>query len=864
MFKLTIKSLLDKKVRFALTTLAVVAGVAFVVGVFVMTDSLRSSFGQLAEDIAESSPLVVRTAQEVGEEIDRAPVPEALDAAILEVDGVADTIPGVSATNTIINKVDENGEAVAIIPRGPPTLGFSWAPDVFYLIEGDVPVESDEFVADATTVDLHDLQVGTTYTINGPIETGEFELVGVFNWGSPDENTSLGQTMAAFELEFAQEFLGLEGLYNSIGVIPEPGADVGAVQRDIQELVGRDYEVVTAETIEEETSSDIDEVIDIFNTVLLVFAFVIVFVSAFIINNTFQIVVAQRIRELGLLRAIGATGKQVRNSVLTEAVLVGAFSTLAGIGVGRFLAGGMRWMLNQGGFSLPAGPLEIAPRTIVWAVLVGMGVTLLSAVIPARRARTVSPIAAIQADHRLAGASLQRRLIIGGVLTGLGALLLLGGLFGGMGTTPTLVLVGFGAFLVFIGMNTLAPSFARPAANLIGRPIARFFGVPGQLAMGNAARSPRRTASTAAALMIGLSLVGMAGVVGESLTQSFLKTLDDAVESDYFIQSEAGGFDPTVGFAQEVAHEIEALPEFDTVVTYRFAIGSMRIDGVNRDLFATDFDLVESHMDADVVAGSLAEAGGDSTIALHVDSAEDLAVSVGDTLDATFPDNQTETLTVAAIYEDATIFGNWLIDNVTWEEHFTRQEIGFASATIAGFSDDLPEEEQQRLEEAAAEAIAPLEEMFPGVKMESRVEFRQGQQDQLNSFLIVITVMLGLSLVIALIGIANTLGLAVFERTREIGLVRAVGMTRRQLRRMIRWEAVIVAVFGALLGLALGVIFGVAISIAIPSSVISTVAVPWGTLVFYLIVAGFSGMIAALFPAIRASRLNVLEAIAYE
>ncbi len=860
MLRLTIKNLLDKKIRFALTTLAVVVGVAMVVGVFAMTDSLRSSFSQLAEDISEATPLTVRTSQEVGREIDRDPVAAEVDEVVRSIDGVADTVPGVAAFNVVIT----DGAGAAILPSGPPTLGFSWTPLQFFITEGAVPSAPGQFAVDSSTASDNKLHVGSSYVISGPIEQLEFELVGIFNFGAPDKHTTLGQTMAAFEIGVAQDFFGLEDRYSSIGVLLDSGTDTIEVQGRIQEAIGRDYEVVTDEVIEEETTDDINEVIDVFNIILLVFAFIIVFVSAFIINNTFQIVVAQRIRELGLLRAIGATGSQVRNSVIFEALIVGLFSTITGIVLGRFLAGGMRWMLNQGGFSLPTGPLELLPRTIIWAAAVGMGVTLLSSIIPARRAQTISPIAAINSDQRLAGASLRRRLVIGGVLTGIGALLLLVGLFGGLDTTGTLSLVGFGVFLVFIGMNTLAPSFARPAALLLGRPIARLLGTPGQIARGNAARTPRRTASTAAALMIGLALVGMAGVVGSSLTKSFLNTLDDAVQSDYFIRSDSGGFDPSVGFSEEVAAKIEALPEFDTVVAYRFAIGSMRIEGSNRDVFTADFDLVESHMDADIIAGSLSNADPAFGIALHEDSAEDLAVGVGDTVNATFPDNETDTLTVAAIYRDATIFGNWLIDNDTWERHFTRREIGFASATITGFSDELPETEQAALQASAAEAVAPLAEQFPGVKMESRVEFRQSQQDQLNSFLIVITVLLGLSLVIALIGIANTLGLAVFERTREIGLIRAVGMTRWQLALTIFGEAVIVAIFGAILGLSLGVVFGVAIVIAIPDSVISAISVPYLTLLVYLVVAGFAGMLAALLPAFRAGRLNILDAISQE
>ncbi|MEM9519988.1 MAG: FtsX-like permease family protein [Actinomycetota bacterium] len=907
MLRLTIKNLLDKKIRFALTTIAVVVSVAMVVGVFVLTDSLRESFNGLAEDIASGADLAVRSPLEIGEEFDRPTVPESVDDIVNDVDGVARTIPGVLSFNDVVI-IDGDGDAIR--PQGPPALGFSFAPLQFFIIEGEEPAAPGVFATDVTTAGDNGLIIGETYAIDGPQRQEEFELVGIFRFGSPDEHTSLGQTMAAFELGEAQRFFGKEGTYDQIDVIVEADQSIDAVQTRIQQAVGASVEVVTAEVLEEENAEGFDEVISIFNNILLAFAFIIVFVATFIINNTFQIVVAQRIRELGLLRAIGATGTQVSRSVYLEALLVGIFSTITGILFGLLLGIGLRTALNALGFSLPAGPLVLAPRTVIWALAVGIGVTMLSAIVPARRARTISPIAAIQTDQRLASASLTRRLYVGGVMTAVGAILLAMGLFIASSTVSVLTLVAIGALLVFVGVNTLSPSFARPiamslasrnarwsiggllivlgvlsvlggvvsggAGSIIGGFISggllvflgtwpiRSFGLPGEIGRGNAARSPRRTASTAGALMIGLALVGMAGVVGSSLTKSFLDTLDNSVEADYFIQSSAGGFDPSVTFSEEVAEEVEALAEFDSVVRYRFGVGSIQVNGENKDVFAADFDDVEKHLDADITSGGLAEADGANAIALHEDPAADLGLAVGDTIDVTFPDFETDTLTVAAIYTDSSIFGNWLIDNATWERHFERTGLGFASATVTGFSDDLPEAEQAVLLEAAADAIQPVTDKFPAVVAENRVEFRQSQQDQLNSFLAVIFVLLALSLVIALIGIANTLALSVFERTREIGLLRAVGMSRRQLRRAIRWEAVIIAVFGAILGLLLGVVFGIAAVVAIPDTFINTVSVPYGQLAAYLVVAALAGVLAAVLPALRASRMNVLEAISHE
>jgi len=388
--------------------------------------------------------------------------------------------------------------------------------------------------------------------------------------------------------------------------------------------------------------------------------------------------------------------------------------------------------------------------------------------------------------------------------------------------------------------------------------------VPGRIARENAARNPRRTASTAGALMIGLALVGLAAVVGESVERTFVRTLDNAVEADYFVRSTRQGFNPSAGFSEQVADDLEALDELDRVVRYRFAFDSVQVNGAPKDIFAAELDMVESHLDGDVVAGDLASADPLEGLAIHVDPAADLGVGVGDTLEMTFPDNETETLTVAAVYADATIYGNWMIDVALWDEHFNRSDLAFASATIAGFSDDLGEADQAVLVDRSRAAIDEALADYPTVTAENRVEFRQSQQTRLNSFLIVITLLLGLALVIALVGITNTLALSVFERTREIGLLRAVGMTRRQLRRSIRWEAAIVAVFGALLGVAVGVVFGVAATLALPDAFVSDVQIPWVTLAVYVAVSAAAGLIAAILPARRAGRMNVLDAIAYE
>ncbi len=860
MFKLAIRSLIDKKLRFALTTLVVVIGVMFVVGSFTLTDSLRSTFAGLAEDIAEGTDLIVRVRQEIGGDLDRATLPESLADQIGRVDGVGLVQPDVASLNVVI--IDGNGEPIR--PRGPPALGFNFNPTVFFLTEGREPVAAGEFAADTDTVNNNNLRLGEVYQINGPITAEPFVLVGVFNFGDPDSHTGLGQTQAAFELDEAQRFLGFDDQYLAIGVVVEAGTDVAAVQARLEAQLDDSYEVITREVSAAEQEASFNEVIDIFNRILLVFAFIAVFVSAFIINNTFQIVLGQRVREIGLWRAIGATSRQVSWSVVTESAVVGFVSTVIGIGLGLGLAVVLRSLLDVAGFSLPPGPLELRLRTVALAVIVGMGVTMVSSIAPAVKARRISPVAAISHGFRLEATGLRRRLIVGGTLSAAGVLLLAAGLTARLDTTPTFVLLGAGALLGFVGINTVSPAFARPVATTLGRPIKALFGVSGNLASGNAARNPRRTASTAGALVIGLALLGLTAVVGESIKKTFINIIENAVEADYFIQSNESGFNPAAGFSAQVADEIEALAEIESVVRVQFAFDSLSVDGDLRDLVATDMALAETHFDGQVIAGDMAAGEPLTSLALHVDPARDLGVGVGDTVQATFPDNVTETLTVVAIYEDAAIYGNWLIDVALWNEHFSRSDIAFASARIAGLTEDLPEIAQIALLAQSRAAIDSVVDRYPTVKVENRSQFRAAQEAQLTAFLRVIEVLLGLSLVVALIGIINTLSLSVFERTREIGLLRSVGMTRRQLRRSIYWEAFIVAVFGGLLGVMIGTVFGVAATLSLPDSFVNTLAIPLRDLVIFVVIAAVSGLIAAILPALRAGRMNILNAIAHE
>lgn len=854
MLKLALRNLVDRKIRFLLTTVAVIAGVAFVVSTFVLSDSLRETFGDLAADIEGSVDLSVRSPGDFRNDFDRPLVDESILDSVAAVDSITAVSPRIGNDNVFI--IDDEGEAIA--PQGPPALGVNYTgveglETLFLVGDSAAPAGPDQFIVNQSTADDNDLVVGNDYVVSGPSSQRTFTLVGTANFADPDDDKAVGATIAAFDTATAQDFLDRPGAFNEIGMALAPGADEATVVADLEGVVGDDYEVTTAEQRIDETADNFGQIVDIFNNVLLGFALITLFVAAFLVNNIFQIVVGQRVRELALLRAIGATPAQVTRSIMGEATLVGIFSTVSGIGLGVLLAIGLRALLGAVGFDLPSGPIQLEPRTIIFAVIVGMGITVGSAVTPALRARRVPPIAAMRDGFRISGSGLRQRLVVGGLLTAIGAVLLALGLFGDLDTAPLLASIGLGAICIFVGVNMASPVIAKPVALGLGAPVKRVFNTSGRLAQENAARSPRRTASTAGALMIGLALVAMASVVGDSIKKFFIETLDNAVEADLFVRPEGGGFDPDAGFTDEVAVRLEGVSEVESVVRFRFGLDAITVNDDTKNVMATDFADLERHIDPNVVAGSLTDIGP-TDILVHTDPAGDLGLTVGDTLAVSFNDGETENLTVAAIYKSAGILDNWAIDLAVWDEHLTERANGFVSL----LTDDDVSDEQART------AVDLVIADFPTVQVENKEEFKDSSQQQLDAFLAVIFVFLFLSLVIALLGIGITLSLSVFERTRELGLLRAVGMTKRQMRRMVRWEAVIVAVFGGLLGIALGVVFGIAAVGALPSSFVGSVSIPVTQLVTFVVVAAVAGLVAAIAPAYRAGRLDILEAISHE
>lgn len=846
MLSLSLRQLLAHKIRFLMTSFAVILGVSFVVGSLVVTDTVRGSFETLFTEITDGVDLVVRSETAFEQQDftgDREPMPAELADAIAAVDGVEIVEGGIGG---VAQPVAPDGEPVKT--TGAPLLGNAWGEtDRLYpvqLAEGEKPDGPGEIALDKGTFDEYDFAIGDEVDVLLPNGRETFTLVGSATFGS--SNSLAGARLTMFSVPEAQRIYDREGLYEEIFVGIEEGADVEAVQAAVAGVLPAGVEVITGQAVADEGADAIGGFIDVFGNVLLGFAAVALFVSAFYIYNTFSIILGQRVKELALLRAIGASAAQIRRTVVLEALLVGVLASVIGIGTGLLTALGLRGLLNAGGFGLPADSLVLNTGTIVAAFAVGVGVTLAASVLPARKAARVSPIEAMRDGLTATPGSRRLRLGVGATTTALGVVLVGVGLTVADGTTATLASLGLGAVLVFLGIANLSPLFSGPVARVLGAPVARLFGEPGVLARENATRNPYRTASTASALVIGLALVTMASVVGTSVKETFADKIDQSIAADFIISESS-----FAGFSPRLAESLAERPEMETVSGLRF--GTFQFEGSMKDLIAverTAGDLV----DIDLQEGAAIDQLDADGILLHEDPARDLGLSVGDTVQVAFAATGEQTLTVVGIHGDATFAGNYLISMEAWDANFSDRMDAIVMARTADGVD---------ADEARAAVEAALVE-FPQADIEDRQEFLASQEAQIDQVLVTVNVLLLLAVIIAVLGIANTLALSVFERTRELGLLRAVGMSRRQTRRMVRWEAAIVSLFGAVLGVVVGLAFGYVAANALPGSFLDRVAVPTGTLVGLLVLAVLAGLLAAIFPARRAARLDVLRAITAE
>jgi putative ABC transport system permease protein len=854
MLKIALKGVLAHKLRLAMTAVAIVLGVAFVSGTYVFTDSIKSSFDDILGDAYSGIDLNVVGISEFGFTLPA--FDEGIDEQIAAVPGVDYIVPAVDGTAQLLAPppCQEGPDADPTRPcpiggNGPPTLAFSYLPEgeglvPFVVDQGDWPRAADEIVIDSFAATENALSVGQVIDVVTPAGIEPFTISGIGTFG--DATNLLGATLTVFEFETAQRVFDLEGEVTSIAVILESGADISTVQAQISTFLPAGVEVVTGEDAAAADLAEVEEGLGFLNTILLVLAGVAVFVGAFLIQNTFRIIVAQRTKELALLRAVGATARQVTWMVVIEALVIGFVASVIGIGAGIVIAFLLKSAFGAFGFGLPSTALVVLPRTIVVGLIVGIVVTLFAAVVPARKAAAVPPVAALR-DVATPPRSLGRRIAVGAGVTGLGIVMLLVGLFGG--GDSALQLVGFGAVVTFIGVSLVAPLIARGFARFVGAPIART-GVVGRLAQENAMRRPRRTASTASALMIGVALVSVIAVFSASAKAGVASVFEDQFATDFQVRYDGFADPSTSGLPGSLYEELRELPELDVVVRDRFGLFRWDEESTETFLLGAEGPIGEV-VQVEVLAGDGTDVPPGGAFLAETD-AERLELGVGDTLRIQLATLEYAELEVMAIFDAATLGVPVIIDMETYDEVFDFQLDRFIYITIA---DGIAPEE-------ARTAISAVTDAYPTAALTNTEELIGEIEGQIDGLLNLLTVLLGFAIVIALLGIVNTLALSISERRHEIGLLRAVGMTRRQVKRSIRWEAVLIAVFGGVLGLVVGLVLGTAVVIAIGEGL--KLAIPTGQLIIYLVAAAIGGVVAAILPARRGAKTNILDAISYE
>jgi putative ABC transport system permease protein len=835
MWNVTIKGLLAHKLRLGLTALAIVLGVTFISGTFVLTDTLHNTFSNLFGNIYAKVDFQVRGVAQLGSggNAVRNELPESLLATVRAV-------PGVSAAEGQVTGyaqyIAHNGKAIQT--GGAPTLGVSFDPDSqlssLHLIAGGPPTTPTEVVMDAGTAQKYDFSVGQQVRILTAGPTRTFTISGIAEFGTA--NNLAGATLAAFTLPTAQAIAQETGKLDDINVLTAPGADKAAVQHAIAKILPPGVEVVTGQTVVNESTNSVNQALGFFSTALLVFAFISLFVGAFTIFNTFSIIVGQRTRELALLRIVGANRRQVFRSVLGEAALTGLVSSVIGLGLGVLAAVGLEALLRGFGITLPPGSLVFEPRTAIVGLLVGVGVTLVAALGPARGAVRIPPVAALDDRQSAPTASLRRRFIGGTALALVGVILLALGL-----AKPAIALVGIGAVCVFLGAAVLAPAIARPVASVIGRPLARLLGEPGKLGRENSMRSPRRTAQTAAALMVGLALVAAMSVFGASVSRSATSSADQAINAELIVTATGSG--QLSNSAVSIASAVPGVTANSSVYQ-----GQFEFRNALSQLTAVSTGNLAATVNLRMTSGTSAALGQNE---LLIDStiAQNKHLAVGDTVPARFALTGRTTMRIGGIYQANALIGSYLVSSAFFLSHYPAQPPGALLLSTNGST---------AVDNAVTKALGP----FPNIQVQTKAQFEQAQVSSVNQILGLVYALLALAVLIALIGIVNTLMLSVFERTREIGLLRAVGMRRRQVRTMIRSEAVILAIFGAIIGIIIGTGMGIALVSSLRSQGISDTVVPWSSLVIFLILAALLGLVAASWPARRAGKLDVLAAIA--
>jgi putative ABC transport system permease protein len=847
MLKATLKSLVGRRLRLLMSTFAVVLGVAFVAGSFIFTDTLGRSFDSIFASAV--GDVIVRA--EGGTGPDGAPTTKTVPGSLVEdlalVDGAARADGNVFAVGVYV--VGENGKLVGGF--GAPAMGVNLtdAPaghglEGLVVLEGEAPQGPGEVAIDEATAEKAGYEVGDTVQLalstDDPVLRPK--LVGVVGYR---EGGSLnGANMTVFDTATAQElFLGGAFEYNDVWVTAGDGVSQEELRAEIEKILPAGFEAVTGDEEVEKIGNSLQEATSFLNTFLLVFAFIALVVGVFLIVNTFAMLVAQRMREMALLRALGASRRQVSGSVVLEAAILGLIGGVLGLALGILLAKGIVFAFAQFGLDLSAQTTIIAPRTVVVSIVVGVVTTLIAVWMPARRAGKVAPIEALRADATVPETSLRRWSLIGAVLAALGLGAMLSGLY--LVDDNAAWYVGAGIFAMLLGVTAISPALSRPFASLFGLLYKRTSGVVGNIATENAKRNPRRTAVTASALMLGLALVTTIATMGTSAKQSIADSLEESFAGDLVVSNAVGtSFSTKVG---DIAADIEGV---DIVSRIRYVF----LGATGTELLpAIDPDTIGSVVDVEFDEGSFADLG-QGGVALLADYADEEGLQVGDTLTLDLPTGE-HSFPVEAIYEPNTIIGfDYLISLDTMGA------LGYPAADNVVYLTVADGYETADIQKELEDATVDL----PMVTVKDQQGYVEEQQGLFNQMLTMVYGLLGLAIIIAILGIVNTLALSVIERTREVGLLRAIGLDRRQLRRTIRLEAIVISVYGAVLGVSMGLLFGSVLINSLADQGLNSLVIPWGQVIAFVVAAAVVGVLAAVFPARRAAKLDVLQAITTE
>ncbi|WP_121253727.1 ABC transporter permease [Nocardioides ferulae] len=846
MLRNALRNLLAHKLRLLLSGAAVVLGVAFIAGTLTFTDTLNRTFTSLFEDTSADVNITPKAAFETGlagtgVTSSESSVPESMVAEVAEVDGVALAAGFVQAEGVYL--LDRDGEPVGT--GGAPGIGTSWAETdeqlgIATMVEGEPPVGRAEIAIDTNTAEKTGYGVGDRAAVLTPGPRLVAEVVGVFKFG--DDGGTAGAAITAFDLPTAQEVMLEPGQLSGISVISEDDVSDDVVADRISDVVGSGYDVKTRAEQVEDGAAALEEELSFINTFLLVFAGVALFVGSFLILNTFSMLIAQRTRELALMRALGASRRQITTEVLVEALLLGLAGATSGLAVGFGLAYALKALFGQIGLTLD-GSLRLTVDAVVWSYIVGVVVTVLAAYLPARRAARVSPVAAMRADLVTHSKPLRTRTLIGVALSVVGVAALLAVTLPEEGSG---LLLALGAACLLLAAITLSPVLAVPFVRFVGVLLPRLAGKTGHLARENALRNPRRTAATSSALMVGLALITGFSIIGASARASVDELVDDALAADYVVST---AIDQP--FSPDLADDLREIEGVESVTQERYGVAL--VEGEQDFFVAYDPATIEQALNVEMASGDVQGMAGNGVL-VYESVAEDRGFVIGDELEFVMPNGESAALVVGGLLDDNAPIGPYVMSLETYD-----------STGGVAVDRSLYVDVADGIDAAAVKAeIASAVDAFPIVDLKDAEQFKDEQRGQVDQMLMLINALLVLSVLIAALGVVNTLVLSVIERTRELGLLRALGMSRRQVRRLVRLESVVISLYGAVLGLGLGIVLGFTLIRFLRADGLTETAVPMLQLVLFLVLGGVIGVIAAALPARRAGRLKVLDAIATE